>query len=122
LKGIQIDGMTGFTSNPKFREMEMIIVSVSMVFLMISLITRASKSKKVATLVQDTVPPPSRGLIPELMARTTPHVTPVPATLPGQYVVPAALTKTAGAVSNQHSRDLLKGQERLTHFPKSPNW
>jgi hypothetical protein len=71
-------------ANLKFREMEMIIVSVSMVFLMISLITRASKSKKVATLVQDTVPPPSRGLIPELMARTTPHLTPVPTTLPGQ--------------------------------------
>lgn len=81
LRVIQIDGMT---SNLKFRATKTIVVSVFTVLLIIPLFIRASISKNVATRVQDTVPPPSRGLVPELMARTTPHVTPVPTTLPGQ--------------------------------------
>ena len=35
-------------------------------------------------LFHDTVPPPSRGLMQEFTARTTPQVTAVPTTLPGQ--------------------------------------
>jgi len=37
--------------------------------------------------------PPKSGLRKAFIARTTPQITPVPATPPGQYVIPAALTK-----------------------------